>query len=92
MRTIFRYKIAITDKSVLLMPSGAKVLPSPPGDRNNGSEIEIWAQVDDTQPTERREFRVVGTGNPMPDDCDTFIGTVITHGGQFVWHLFEANK
>lgn len=92
MKTIFRYKIGITDKSVLLMPIGAKVLPSPPGDRNNGTEIEIWAQVDADAPLEPRQFRVIGTGNPMPDDCGEFVGTVVTHGGQFVWHLFEVTS
>jgi hypothetical protein len=88
-KTIFRFKVPIIDKPTVYMPTGARVLPAPPGERN-GTDIEIWAQVDTDAPLEQRQFIVVGTGNPLPEGCTSFIGTVVTHGGQFVWHLFEA--
>jgi hypothetical protein len=91
MRTIYRYKLPIADDRIaLFMPPGALVLSSPPNPRTN-SEIEIWAEVNADLPlSERREFLVIGTGHPIPNDCGPFIGTVITHDGQFVWHVFEA--
>lgn len=89
MSTIYRYQLAITDCPMVDMPAGATVLPLPPSVRNQ-DHIEVWAQVDTDKPPVARGFRVIGTGNPMPDDCGPFVGTVVTHGGQFVWHLFEA--
>lgn len=90
MKTIYRYQIPITDRPTLSMPAGAHILPAPPGERNDGSDIEIWAEVDTTRPLEPRGFTIVGTGNPMPDEHGAFVGTVVTHGGQFVWHIFEG--
>lgn len=91
MKTIFRYRLDITDAPFVSMPLGARVLPAPPNSRNS-DYIEIWAEVDTTQPLERRDFRIVGTGSPLPDDCGDFVGTVMTHGGSLVWHIFEAKE
>lgn len=74
---------------VIEMPVGARVLPAPPSTRNRVA-IEIWAEVDADAPRENRGFRVVGTGQSIPGDCGEFVGTVVTHGGEFVWHVFEA--
>lgn len=90
MDTIWRFSLPITDRPMIDMPRGAHVLSSPPSSRND-SQIEIWAQVDTDQSVEKREFRIVGTGNPAPDDCGRFVGSVITHGGVAVWHVYEAN-
>lgn len=90
MRTIHRYQLPITDCPSLDMPAGAEVLPAPPGERNRGDQIELWARVDTDEPFETRSFRIVGTGNPMPGDCGSFVGTVITHAGALVWHVFEG--
>ena len=86
---IWRFELPITDRPRIEMPRGARVLPAPPNVRNRDT-IEFWSEVDPDAPMEVREFRVVGTGNPMPDDCGPFIGTVITHVGMFVWHVYEA--
>ncbi|MGH3493905.1 MAG: DUF7352 domain-containing protein [Sciscionella sp.] len=88
MRTIYRYELPIVDRPVVQMPADAVILPSPPSPR--GHSIEIWAEVDDQEPLEPRAFRIVGTGNPIPEDARQFVGTVVTHGGQYVWHVFEA--
>lgn len=89
MRTIYRYELAIKDRPMVDMPRGAVVLPVPPCARNRDS-IEIWALVDPEAPPVSRSFRIVGTGNPMPEVCGPFVGTVMTHGGMYVWHVFEA--
>lgn len=89
MKTIHRYELPIMDRVPLSMPAGALVLPSPPNPRTN-TAIEIWAEVGTDQPPELREFRIIGTGNPVPDDCAQFVGTVFTHGGQSAWHVFEV--
>lgn len=89
MKTIYRYQLAITDRPVVDMPGGAVVLPVPPSVRNQ-DRIEVWALVDTERPPVARGFLVVGTGHPMPEVHGPFLGTVVTHGGAFVWHVFEA--
>lgn len=91
MRTIHRYELPITDRPVIEMPIDARILPAPPSERLD-ERIEIWAEVSDDADVVRRVFRVVGTGNPLPEDCGQFIGTVITHQGRYVWHVYEANS
>lgn len=92
--TIWRFELPVTDRPVIDMPQGARVLGAPPSERSSRRDcIEIWAEVDDPDaPLEYREFRIVGTGNGMPDDCGRFVGTVLTHSGCYVWHLYEASR
>lgn len=93
MKTIYRYQLSITDSPVISMPSGAQILSAPPDVRNShGRTVEIWAVVDTDQAHEDREFRIIGTGNYLPDDCGRFIGTAVTHGDAAVWHIFEASR
>lgn len=76
------------------MPAGARILPFPPNPRKPYYEvIEIWAQVDTDRPMKTRRLHIFGTGHPMPDDdvyaALAFVGTVVTHDGTYVWHIFE---
>lgn len=89
-RRVFRYRLPIADSPIVVLPTGAEVLSvGPPRDARD--ELDLWAVVDPTVVTEQdRRFRVVGTGNPMPDDCGRFVGTVPTHGGALIWHVFEV--
>lgn len=83
-KRIFRYSFDVDTSWSVEMPIGAKVLPLPPGTRNEGSVIEFWALVDDAAPMAPREFWVVGTGASLPDSCGRFVGTVLSHGGEYV--------
>lgn len=47
--------------------------------------VEFWAQHLGA-PSLRREFRVFGTGQPLPEDRGHYLGTVVHPG--LVWHLF----
>lgn len=90
MKTIYRYELPITAQLVSVdMPLGARVLPAPRCSRLR-DRIEIWAEVDTSQPTERRSFCLVGTGSLLPPDHGTFVGTVMTHDGACVWHIYEC--
>ncbi len=90
--TIYRYRLPIIDCPTLLLPEGARVLSVGPP-RDDRDELDLWALVDAANDTTmgrlRRDFRIVGTGNPVPPDVGPFIGTVPTHGGALVWHVFE---
>ncbi len=39
---------------------------------------------------QRRKFCAYVTGDMMPDDPGTFLGTVLLDGGAFVLHIFES--
>lgn len=57
-------------------------------------QMQLWALVDAGNPTERRSFRLFGTGNtidPWPEECLEHVGTVQMAGGRLVWHLFESS-
>ena len=89
---VFRYRLPITDAPTVNLPGDAQVLSVGPP-RDGSDELDMWALVDLNRVFDTpRHFRVVGTGNPMPDDCGRFIGTVPTHGGSLVWHVFEATR
>lgn len=91
---IYRYLLDIIDEPTIRMPRAARVLSVAAERRHpwdGEHHFELWALVDPTVlEHEERAFRVVSTGNPMPGDCGRFLGTVPTHGGMFVWHVFEA--
>lgn len=91
-RTIWRFPLEITDRPTLEMPNGSNVLSVGPP-RGRDDVLDLWAAVDSsTAAREERHFRIVGTGNPMPEDALWFVGTVVTHGGALVWHVFEAHR
>jgi hypothetical protein len=75
-----------TDHPTIDMPYGANVLCI---QTQNGVPC-VWAEVDSTEPTEIRRFVIVGTGQPIPDDADRYVGT--WQSGPFVFHLFEAKR
>lgn len=76
----------LTDVISFQMPTGADVLSTD----NQNETLCIWAKVDVSRKSEKREFYVVGTGNPLPPvSRGDFIGTVQFMDGKFVVHVFE---
>lgn len=56
---------------------------------NQNDVPTIWVLVDDSAVKRDVQLLVAGTGH----DCDAierckYIGSVTTHGGNYVWHLF----
>jgi hypothetical protein len=90
-RRIYRYRLDITDAPKVELPHRAQILSVGPS-RDGSDQLDLWALVDPDNELRVMEFRIVGTGNPMPDDYGTFIGTVAIHGGALVWHVFTAAR
>lgn len=69
------------------MQKGALILTV----QRQGSGINLWAKIDDSMPTETRNFIVIGTGFDIPALAAgseyVYIGTVQV--SQLVWHVFE---
>jgi hypothetical protein len=83
---IWKYPLQITDNQTLLLPVGAKILAV----QMQGEYPQLWALVDDMADDEEfRKIAIYGTGNPMPDNVGEYITTFQSHGGMFVWHVFE---
>lgn len=88
-KVIYKYKLMVVDQNLIEMPKGAIILSV----QAQENEPVIWALVNPKNKLEQREFRIFGTGNPLPSDIMNFIyiGTfqIETLGGLFVGHLHE---
>lgn len=85
--TIWKFGAPINDKVRIQMPLGAWVVSV----QIQGNAPCVWALVDETLPSEPRDFCWRGTGHPA-DGLGRFIGTVLTAGDTLVFHLFEAGR
>lgn len=56
---------------------------------NGGGYIEFWYEVDEqSADTHIVSVWIEGTGNVFSHTTDQYIGTVMTHGGTLVWHVY----
>jgi hypothetical protein len=87
MRTIFKHILQITDTQYVLLPEGSAILSV--GEQRNA--LCVWYICETENPlNEQHWFSVYGTGHPLPEnDLGTFLGTVLTHGQNLVWHVFH---
>jgi hypothetical protein len=92
MRTIWKFNIQVTDEQDVKMPRGAELLSVGEQDRLTPTTLQLWALVDpDAEPRPRR-IVIEGTGHPTEMNKDQFIGTVLSFGGQLVWHVFDGGE
>lgn len=86
MKTIFKYRLLISDRQVVNLPRGATILSA---GLDPAGELCLWAAVDTDNPKQPREILIFGTGHLLPDIVTLrFIGTV--NQGPFMWHVFEV--
>ncbi len=86
-KTIFKYGLSISQWQSINLPVNAEILKV---DTQN-NELYIWVLQDTVDAnTEIRYFEVFGTGHFMGEQKNRkHIGTVLTYGGSYVWHVFE---
>ena len=94
MRMIYKYVMSDGKEDrngnyVFDLPKGAKILSV----AFQRSRLVFWADFDASckNELESRSLFIVGTGIPYEKDAGKLIpvGTAITEGGDFVFHLFE---
>lgn len=88
-KRVFRYRLPITDVAGIDMPEHPDILSLGPP-RDGRDELDLWALVVPGAPARRYRFLICGTGNPVPPERGPFVGSVTTHGGQLVWHVWVA--
>jgi hypothetical protein len=88
---IYRYPLPIQDRIRISLPNGAEILTVGPP-RDGSATLDMWAMVNPDNDPETREFQIVGTGHPIDENTGRYIGTVPSHGGVFIWHVFDATS
>lgn len=83
-RRIFKYPLTIEGEQYVEMPKDPEILCA----QFQGGTLCVWAMVDPANAMRRIQFRIYGTGHPLPDDFGTYIATVQQPGTPLVWHLF----
>jgi hypothetical protein len=88
MMTIYKYQFPIADSFTLLLPRGHRILSA----EMQGDQPCLWALVDTDAPKVTENFRLIGTGHPIPEfDNGVPLGHVATFQmPPFVWHLFRV--
>lgn len=91
--TIWKFDIPVGPDYSVEMPKGSRILKV--ADQfGSGDHISIWAQVRTDAEKELRTFRAVGTGHPLgqpgDDEMIDYLDSIVTLGGNFVWHIFEV--
>ena len=84
---IFKWTLEITDKQVVSMPLGAKIL----GVKMQGDSPQMWALCDENAPKEQRHIAIYGTGNPIHGEPGKYITTFLVEFGIHVFHVFEID-
>jgi hypothetical protein len=82
--TIWKFTLKIQDRQEIRIPGGGVFLRA----QWQHGELQVWAIVAPERPQERRAVWIVGTGHTVPSVPLTFIDTVQTPNGAFVWHVF----
>lgn len=84
-KTIWKYPLAITDAQPLRVHSGAVALCV---QTQRGIPC-VWILQDPSEPEITLVVEIFGTGHPVNSGNHSYIGSVQTDGGAFVWHVFQ---
>ena len=74
------------DRVTLKMPLDSRILTL---QMQYGLPV-LWVEVIPSRPPVPRNFVIVGTGTPVPDDARAYVGTWQQQGGSLVFHLYEV--
>lgn len=78
-------KLDLTAVQTVMLPRMAAVLSI----QEVKGEIVMWMLANPAAPEKARTFELLSTGQPVDVAIRRYLGTVLTDGGLFVWHVFE---
>jgi len=85
MKRIYKYTIPVKMYYTLNIYKGFTVLSI----QAQGDCICMWAAVDITAEMVTVDLCILATGQSMDEQYPYYGGTVQTHEGMFVWHIFS---
>lgn len=92
-RTVWKFPLRSLE-NVVALPKGAQLLHVGPDARSKDAYYgALWAEIPETDAeTVDRTFLVFGTGQAMPMVHLVHVGSFISEGGRFVWHVYERRS
>ena len=78
---IYKYPLDLADQQTISMPEGAEMLSV----GLQRDRIVLWAMVNLEMANRDYIFRIVGTGNDVPENLQ-YLGTV--QQSTYAWHIF----
>lgn len=86
---VWKFPLEIADSQTVTMPRASSIISA----QAQGDVPTLWALVIPDAPKVKRLIRIIGTGHEFwAGEPIKFIGTVQTHGGKLVWHIFDGGE
>lgn len=93
MKTVWKYKIDMTQLQTLQIPGEAKILSLQKQGNRSEDDMFLWCLVDTDKPMETRTFLLVETGDTLDEFPKAeYVATMQFIRGAYVYHLFELKK
>ena len=88
MKSVWKFPFNVASDGQIALPKGAEILHV----EEQAGVPCFWALVDPAAERELLSFRIFGTGFDIPSNYTSreHIGTFLSDGGRFVWHVFKA--
>lgn len=86
-KTIWKYPLR-PDTCGMRLPEDAEILCV----QTQAGEPFLWVLLDENKPLISRQVFVYGTGHPVLDTPQRYIGTFQLHAGELVFHVFEEKR
>ena len=92
MRTIHKFELTPREGTALVEPVMMDVAAKYLHVNVQNDRIYLWAEIETDSPQEWHNFEVFGTGHEMIQDMGVdreYVGTVLVHYGQLVFHVYH---
>ncbi len=88
--TIHKYVLEIEDEQTIEVSSTYRALTA----QMQECELCLWCEVWTNAPKRKVKVLVFGTGNPIEQRISdyAYVGTVQTHNGKGVWHVYVERQ
>ena len=91
MKSIWKYPLIPMDSQAVTAPEGAQFLSV----LEQGARPMLYALVDPEAPMVSHDVQIRGTGHPIDEallQSHVFLGTVASHSGFLIWHIFIGRR
>jgi len=85
MKSVWKFPLQPTGVQRIRMPRDSTILTI----QVQGRFLSLWALIETDKEPVDRFFIIVGTGKPLPENLERYIGTFQIPEQNFVGHVFE---